>query len=288
MRFSKGELEVLKEIANGNRDIKNIALAVKKSKAQIYKDGQKLIEKGFIERSEGSFLLVKSTVGTLLVQLLADFPSLVKPFSDSGLELLVFLLEPKHISGLIRILDLKRAQIFKKIKEARAISLIKKEGNVYVLNEKLWGRAIEFLKELKKYQEITDPRIPGNSTIYYKDEKEILFSSKEKVDATKTAFSVYEQYGIKILPLKEYYYLPKRKLTKRQVFMHSLFITEKEHEIKYIIFIALFYIKYKKELSGIKHAILDNLKTVFEGKYMPNYPNLEEIQEKAEMYDIKI
>ncbi len=288
MRLSKGELEILREIADGNRDIKNIALALKKSKVQIYRSGQNLIERGLIERSDGTYIILKSTVGSLLVQLLGDFPSLVDPFSDSGIELLISLLEPKNISELIKTSGIKRAQIFKKIKQGRAMSLIRKIDNKYGLNEKLWAKAIDFLKELKKDQEITDDRVPGNSTIYYKNEREILFSNKERVEATITAFSVYGLYGIKILPLKEYYYLPKKKLTKKQIFMHSLYIAEKEQEIRYIIFIALFYIKYKKELQGIKHIILDNIKNIFEGKRLSGYPRLEEIKEKAELYDIKI
>lgn len=182
----------------------------------------------------------------------------------------------------------KRSQVFKKIKQGRSISLVRKADDKYSLNEKLWTKAIDFLKEVKKYQEIVDTRVPGNSTIYYKNEKEILFSTKERDDATVTAFSVYDQYGIKIRPLKIYYYLPKKKLTKRDVFMHSLYITEKEHEIRYIIFIALFYIKYKKELQRIKHNILNNLNNIFEGKHIFGYPSLEEIKERAEMYDIKI
>lgn len=288
MRLSKGELRLLKEIANGNRDIKNIASALKKSKAQTYRTGQHLVEQGFIQRSDGSYILVRSTVGNLLVQLLGDFPSLINPLSDSGAELLILLLEPKTVSEIIEASGMKKAQVFKKIKQARAISLARKVGDRYSLNEKLWAKAIDFLKELKKYQESTDNRVPGNSTIYYKNEKEIVFSNKEKIDATSTAFSAYEQYGIKILALKEYYYLPKKKLTKRQVFMHSLYIAEKEHEIRYLIFITLFYIKHKKELQAIKHPILDNLKNILEGNYLPSYPKLEEIQERAEMYDIKI
>ena len=57
---------------------------------------------------------------------------------------------------------------------------------------------IDFLEELKKYEDTTDERIPVSSIIYYKKDEEIVFSNKEELDAAKTAFSAYEEYGISI------------------------------------------------------------------------------------------
>jgi len=38
----------------------------------------------------------------------------------------------------------------------------------------------------------------------------------------------------------------------------------------------------------IKHPILSNIKQILEGKNIQGYPTLDEIKEKAEVYDIKI
>lgn len=288
MMLSKGELELLKGVANGNKDVKNVALALQKSNAQMYRTGHKLIKKRLIELCDRRYVLVKSTIASLLAQLLVDFPSLIEPFSDSGIELLIILLEPKTIERIIREAQMSRTQVFKKIKQARSISLVKKVKGNYILNEKLWAKAIDFLKEVERYETLNDARIPAGSMIYYKNEKEIVFSTKDTVNAILTAFSAYEEYGIKILTLKNYYYLPKKRLSKREIFMHSLYVTEKEDEPKYIMFIALFYCKHKKEMRKIKHSILDNLKSVFDGKHIPGYPTITEIQERADMYDIKV
>lgn len=288
MRLSKAELNVLKETINGNREVKNIALALRKSDVQIYRIGQQLIEKGFVERSDGRYALVRNTITNVLAQLLEDSPAIIEPLSGSGIKLLLFLLEPKTLNEIKKEALINRTQIFKKLKQARAISLVKKVEGKYVLNEKLWAKTIDFLKEIKKWEELTDARIPASATIYYKTEKEIVFSSKEIIDAPLTAFSVYGQYGIKIFTLKNYYYLPKKKLSKREIFLHSLYIAEKEQEPKDILFIALFYAKYKKELRKIKHSILDNLNNIFEGKHISGYPAIDEIKDRAEIYDIKI
>ncbi len=288
MSFSKTELGILKQVAEGNRIVKEVAKALNKSKFQIYRSGQKLIEKNFLSLSNGVYEPIKNTPSTLLIQLLGEFPSIIEPMSDSGVDILMCLFEAKTIQEIISESGIKRTQVFNKIKQARAISLVKNVDDHYKLNERLWSKAIEFLKELKKYNETNDRRVPGNSTIYFKNNKEIVFSSKEKIDAIFTAFSSYKDYGIKIFPSKNYYYLPIKKLSIKEVFMHSLYITEKGMEIHDLILLALFYAKHKKELAKIKHPIPDNIDKIFEGKRVPGYPTLEELKDRAEVYDIKL
>ena len=80
----------------------------------------------------------------------------------------------------------------------------------------------------------------------------------------------------------------KKKLTKRDVFRHSLYITEKYLEFKQIIMLALFYAKYKKYLSGIKHKIIENINKILKGQHISGYPTLEEIKDRADVYDIRL
>ncbi len=288
MRLYKTELRIIEQIAKGNRNVKDIALAIKKSRAQVYRAGKKLIEKKFLVISNGVYEPNKTTIPILLMAILSEFPSLTQILSGSGIELLTILIEPKDISEIIKDSSIKKAQIFKKIKQARSISLVKKIGKKYVVNESLWLNVMDFLKELKKYEETTDPRIPANSIIYYKNDEEIVFSTREKINAAFTAFSAYEKFGIKVFTNKNYYYLPTKTLTKKEVFIHSLYIAEREFEPRHIIFIALFYAKYKKEFSIVKNYILDNINKIFSGHNISRYPTLEEIKDRADVYDIKI
>ncbi|MEK6903826.1 MAG: hypothetical protein AABW64_04230, partial [Nanoarchaeota archaeon] len=82
--------------------------------------------------------------------------------------------------------------------------------------------------------------------------------------------------------------LPKKKLTKQEVFLHSLYRVEKEGDARDIILIALFYLKHKKELAKIKHDIINNIKNVLNGERINYYPRLAEIKDRADVYDIKI
>ncbi len=112
-------------------------------------------------------------------------------------------------------------------------------------------------------------------------------TSKEELDAVKTAFSAYQEYGIGLLNVTHFYYLPKKMLTKEDILKHSLYIAEKDMDTRYLIFIALFYAKYKKEFKT-KHPILINISTILVGGEVKGYPKYQEIKDRAEVYKIKV
>jgi predicted transcriptional regulator len=288
MKFSDTELQILRELALGKKDISELAKTLEKSEDQIYRSINNLIDKRFVSRSNRLLEPMKTIHTNLLLQLLSDYPNIITPLSNSGIKIYTALLGPKSVHELVEETGYNRAMIFRKLNLAINISMINKKNNKYALNKNLWSKLIEFLEALKKYEEMTDKRVPSNSIIYYKDNKEIIFSIKEEFDATPTGFSEYGKYSIKILLLTNYYYLPKKQLTKKQIFEHSLKITEKDRSIRNLIFIALFYLKYKNELSIIKHEIIESINLISEGNVIPGYPTLEEIKQRAEIYDIRL
>ena len=287
MMVSETEIKILEQLAQGNTDIQTIAQQLQKDKSRIYRTKKTLTKKGFIEPTEGLLLPKKTTHVTLLLQLLTKYPNIVPLLHNSGIIILTALLTPKTIAELEKETHLKKSIIYKKIKQAADISaVIKKEHTRYGINEKIWTDLKRFLEEYKKFEETTDPRIPAASIIYYKNDKEIIFSNKEKLDATPTGFSAYDHYGIKLLLPTTYYYLPKKNISKKDVFIHSLCIAEKETDTRHLTYISLFYKKYKDELDDIPNPILTNLKHILQGKDIKGYPSLEEIKEKADLYDI--
>ena len=114
-----------------------------------------------------------------------------------------------------------------------------------------------------------------------------LCSTKAECDANLIGFSAFEKYCIRVFPADYTYYLPKRQLGKKEVFLHSLYRVEKEPTMQNLILIALFYAKHKKALS-VKHEILQNIEKVLQRKVIRGYPRYSEIREKAVMYDIGI
>ncbi len=289
MQLSQIELKILEQIAQGNNDIKEIARNLNRDKSRIYRTKQELIEKDILRFSSGKLEPKRLTHVIILLQLLSKYPNLVPLLAGSGIPVLTALLKFNTIKEIEENTDFEKSIIYRKIKQALLVSvIIQIHKKTYTLNERVWNDLIRFLEELKKYDETADPRIPANSTIYYKTNKEIIFSNKNELKAKLTGFSTYNQFGIKILLPTYYYYLPKKNLSKEEVFTHSLYITQKETYIQNLTFIGLFYKKYKDELQKIKHPILDKIKLVLNEENIDGYPTLKELREKAEVYDIRL
>lgn len=288
MKFSKTELRVLEQVALGKKQVSEVAVALNKDKSQIYRIIRSLKKKGFAELKDKEIKPFQATHVQILLQELSRQPSFIDHLSGCGIAFYTFILEPKTVAEIIIGTDIKRSTIFYKLKKALRNSFIKTLGNKYQFNGKFWPKIKEFLIELKKYGETNDARIPPGSVIHYKYKDEIVFSSKAEFDATLTGFSAYGQFGIKLLTRDYSYHLPQKKLTKKDVFLHSLYRTEKERSIQNLILVALFYVKHKKELTKIKHEIIDNLNKVLKGEKVKNYPSLYEIKDRADVYEIEI
>ncbi|MGM5481788.1 MAG: helix-turn-helix domain-containing protein [Nanobdellota archaeon] len=288
MYFSQTELKTLAELGNGKKTPSELAEALSKSISQIYRTLQKLEEKDIITLIRGTIKLKTKTHITLLTTQLASHKSLITPLSGAGMRIYTELSRPQTLQELVANTKLHQVTILKKIQEGKKISLVKKENKRYSLNEKLWPEAKQMLDEMKIHEKYTDERIPANSRIYKKENQTIIFSNKDELDATKTAFSRFSEYEIKILLLTNYYILPKQELTTRDIFNHALIITEEEFEIRKVIFITLFYLKYKEKVSNIDHPILKNIKGILKGETIKGYPTRQELEEKAKVYNLKL
>ena len=284
MRLSKTELIFIAQLAERSRSSRELMKTLKRSASQIWRMAKSLERKGLIIKKKRTIEPAKTAHTTLLLHLLDKHPHLVNYLADSGIPLLTANIEKRSINDIMAETGFKRAIIFRKIAKMKGISLMKNN----TLNGKIWPDVKEFIIELKKYENISDFRVSQDAIIYYKTEKEIIFSSKRKADAVITAFSAYNEYGIKLYSPTTYYYLPKRKLNKKDIFVHSLIIAEKENSIQHIILAAIFYAKFKNELSQIMHPLLAIIKRVLAGERVAGYPSNSEIQDRGEIYDIEI
>ncbi len=288
MRFSKTELKVLWQVALGNRTVSEAASALNKDQSQIYRVLKNLEEKDFATLQKGRIAPSENTHVNILLQELSRRPNIIDNLSGCGIKLFTAILEPKPASQIIKETGIKRSTVFYKLKEATKNSFINTSEDRYFLNEKIWPKIKEFLVELKKYEGTADKRVPRGAVIYYKNADEVVFSTKIECDAALTGFSAYGQSGIKLLTVDYTYYLPKKILTKKEVFLHSLYRAEKEGDARDFTLIALFYLKHKNCLKDVRHDIIDNINKVLRGEKIKYYPTLAEIKERADVYGIKI
>ncbi|MBI4176078.1 MAG: hypothetical protein HY518_02660 [Candidatus Aenigmarchaeota archaeon] len=288
MRLSKTELELLRQVSLGNNQALGMAETLKKDVSQVYRIIRNLQKKGFASLQEGTISPSEATHVMLLLQVLSEHPGIIRPLSGCGIELFSSIIEPRFIGEIVSQTGIKRSTVYCKLKETAAISLINTAEEKFFFNGKIWPKARDFLIELKKHGETTDSRIPPGSIIYHKSEKEIVFSTRVECNAALTGFSAYGQYGIKLMTVDYNYYLPRRKLAKQEVFLHSIYRAEKEEDARSLTYIALFYIKHRKDLGGLKHGIISNINKILQGERILNYPSLAEIKDRAGVYDIEI
>lgn len=286
MYFTKTGLGIIYHIGIGKTKVNEIATALKKSKSQIYRETKKL--ENLVKLSRGTFKLTPDIRTNLLVNNLIEYPNLIKLLSDSGLTILENIMEPTTIKDIQFKTNLKKAIIYNWMKKFQNISIIRKEGVKYHFNEKLWKNLRYLIEELKKYNDSIDKRVKPSSIIYHKNENTIIYSTKIKEEAKPTAFSAFNEYGIKILTTKYYYTISDKKQSIKDVFINALYVTEKEFDYRNLTFLFLFYLKNKKNLSKIKHQILENIKQVIKGKQINNYPTLNEMKSKAHDYGIEV
>ena len=169
MHFSRTELQTIAELAKGNTSISTVAEALNKSEKHIYRIVQKLEEKDLAALSSGEIIPKKSTLMVRLTRILDSYPNLIPVLADSGIPILVSLLEAKSVDEITEETDVKKSTVYALLKKALKISLVKKDGERYVLNEKIWGEVPDLLREIRDIERLLDPRVPYNSVIYYRN-----------------------------------------------------------------------------------------------------------------------
>jgi predicted transcriptional regulator len=288
MELSRTELQIIGNVARGVSRPKELAKALKKSLQQIYASLRSLEKKGIISRKRGSVELSQKTHVSLLAKRLITHPNLADILSDSGITILSAMIKPLNVNELIKATGLKKSVVYKKVRQGINLSILRKENGKYFLNDKIWGELKETLTELKNYEETLDMRVPVDAVIYHKTDSEIVFSTVRSQDAPLTAFSAYKDNGLSVFFPVNYYYLPEKKLSLREIFLHSLYVAEKDKDFRELVYVALFYLKHRNSLKGIKNPVLETLKKVFIGEKISGYPGLKDIHEKAQQYSIRI
>ena len=218
-----------------------------------------------------------------LILLIRRNKNLISVFSDSGIPVLLQLLSQKKVLEVAFLLDLDEQTVYKVILKARKIGLIKQNGKEYVINEENWFDVKDFLNSLLEQEMSFDMRIPKNSVIYFKSEKEIVFSTEEEVSASLTAFSAFDKGNVSFFPVKNYYVLPTQRLSVQKIYEHALKVIEKNWDYRLLVILGVFVLK-----NGIRSDLVsENLFKLFAGINVKGYPSSNDLREKAKEYGVK-
>ena len=153
----------------------------------------------------------------------------------------------------------------------------------YSFNYILWPELKDFVTSFIEYQALR--LVPREALLIKSYGDNVLFKSLRQQDATLTSFSAYRDYGIELGLRDNYYTLPKRELSIREIFIHSL---DSAESISQRLYCILFYLKNGERLEDVQHPMMKDIGAVLKGEHIKVYPTLEEVKEQAELYGITI
>ena len=292
MRFSESEIKALVLVAGSEQDLHpgDLSLALNLHPDTLSRLVTGLVNKGMLGREGKEIALAKTPPAEAFKKLY--FSHRASPFllllADRRVDLLSGIeSEQKNAEVLEKEIGIPKKTIYRYLKSLLRLGAVKrtKQNRVYLysLNEILWPEIEGFVAALQEYQALR--LVPREALLIKSYRDNVLFKSIRSQDAMPTSFSAYEDYGIELGLRDNYYTLPKRELSIQEVFIHSL---DSAEDYRQKLFCVLFYLKNRDKLGGVDHPMMKDLKAVLQGERIKGYPTLEDIEERADLYDIKL
>ena len=287
--LSSSELKMLSEVNKGNNTPFSLTETENKTKAQIYKVLKSLRKKEILRLEEGKVIIEDKTHIILLLNVLRRLHGSYEALSNSGTEILAELATaPLSINELTERIGVDRTTISRKIKKMESRSMVIKENREYSLNREVWPDLSEFAISYSLYLKNNDHRAIRGSRVYHVSKDLIIFSNDSAADLTKTAFSRYEEFGIKIGLRTIYYCNLERDLSVSDVFLHSLYVISDSEDWWLRMMALILYAKYKDKLKGTRHKMKDEMDIVLTGSVVKGWVPLQEMRERADVYGVEL
>jgi len=285
--YSKTELKMLSDISRGYDTVPSLIGSMGITRAQAYKVLRSLREKEILCTKKGSIVLERKTHVALLMRTLRSSRGSYVPLSNNGIDILAELNVPRTVKELSESLNIHQTTISEKIREMSALSMVRKEGTKYYVNQKIWPDLTELTHACHSYRRNNDGRAAPGSIIHMTSKDLVVFSNDSETGSTKTAFSRYTEYGIKV-GLGTNYYCNLEQVSLEDIFIHSLHVISDNDDWWLRMMALIFYVKHKGELKDVDHRMKNEMDTVLTGTRVKGWVPLHEMNERAEMYGVTL
>ena len=291
MHLSKNEVRLLIEVvrSEGALEPNDLAAVLNIKNTSIYKIITRLERKGLVDKELNRVVLSISQQAESFKKLY--YTHHTSPFERVLAGERIVLLSStnrgsKSVEELSGETGIPKSSVYYLLSDLVKLGIvrkIKKKGNAfqYSFNYTLWGELKEFLVHLSEIESLT--KVPPGGLLIKDYGNNVLFKSIRQLDATPTSFSAYGDYGIQLFLTKisNYYTLPKRELSMRDVFVHSL---DSADEIQNRLFCILFYLKNRHKLKSIRHPMMRDIRAILRHKHIKGYPTYEEVMDRMLVY----
>jgi predicted transcriptional regulator len=292
MWLSESEIETLILVTGAERAVHpaDLSLALNLRPETLSRIVTSLANKGLLERKDREIALARTSAAESFKRLY--FAHRASPFSllfaDRRIDLLSRIKsEQKSVQVLEEETAIPKKTIYRYLKSLLRLGAVtrtkKDRAYLYSLNKIFWPEIEDFVVAILEYQALS--LVPSEALLIKSYRDSVLFKSIRPQDATLTSFSAYEDYGIELFLRDSYYTLPKRDQSIQEIFIHSL---DSAWEFSQKLFCVLFYLKNRDKLEGIDHPMMKDLKAVLQGERIRGYPTQEDIEDRTDLYDIKL
>lgn len=250
----------------------------------------RLQNKGLVERKGGEIVLARTPPAEAFKKLY--YAHRAAPLQDLLSDKKVELLSkhdhnPKNLEVLAGETGIPSDTVYYYLKGFLHLGVVErsKKGKAYqyCFNYILWPELKNFVTSFIEYQALR--LVPREALLIKSYGDSVLFKNLRRQDATPTSFSAYRDYGIELVLRDNYYTLPKRELSVREIFIHSL---DSAEGISQRLYCILFYLKNREQLENVQHPMMGGIRAALKGEHIKGYPILEEVKEQAELYGITI
>ncbi len=299
MTLTKTQLDILKLVyTEGSVTSREASTHLKYSHEYISSRITDLKQKGFLKKQGTIYSISDNIHSYSLRNLFLEHPqtNFKEILADSRAEILILLFNKKTMKRIKYLTGLSKPLIYRYLRDFQKYAIVIKQGEYYKLNRTLWPELIDFLENYSKYQEILTNNLPAVCRKVHKSKDFILFEAPpaqniDKKTATKTAFSQFGRYGIPLRLRHNYYCMPPKNLNINDIFAHAILCSMDLRKKTYTI---LFYLRNKESLDiqyiseryKLKISI-NKIEAILKGRTIKDYPALEEIKQKADLYDIR-
>jgi DNA-binding MarR family transcriptional regulator len=292
MRLNRNELETLLQITRSESPLRpqDLTKAFGLQPGSVSRLISQLEEKGLVDREDGRVILAKAPPAESFKRLY--YAHRASPFKiilcDRRIGLLSKLDQsPKSSEELAEITGIPLKTVYHYLKDFALLGIVTKRkgkrGHLHSLNYAFWPELKEFVTTLLQYDKAR--LVPREALLIRTYEDCVLFKSLRPEDATPTSFSAYGEYGIELDMRDRYYTLPKRELSIEEIFIHS---SDSAEDLSQRLFCVLFYLKNRDKLELVDHPRIMEIRAVLQGDKIKEYPSLEEIRDRADLYGIEL
>jgi len=269
MKLTKPMLKAFEQIVKGENTLNRLAHALHKSISWTDIIVNSLEQEGFITKKnnyeiKGSRILIgiANTAHALKMKELIFHYSGISfegILTESNLLFLTAVSEDwMTTDAAIKLSKISRYSIERTRRGLRNRGVLVKSKNMYKVNEVAWLLLKEFLVAYRNYS-----TIEGN--VKWKYDDEILFEVNDERNIKENATGMYEykNYGVRVWVISALCITPKRKLSKEEVFIHSLFEVDDPRTLNLAL---TFYLKNKLNYQKVlpiamkygKYTMFDN------------------------------